>query len=314
MTEKQMEDLLWLYPQELLREPVRQFRRQMRSEVGRLDLVFEEPHGGLLIVEIKKGTVERTAIGQILDYFGAVKMFIKGDSEIERAVEMMLVANRIPDERRLVFESHRIECKEIPDFRFQELAREKGYPLAVDADDSAFAARVTEPQLTSRTSPANPRKADAESNLRSEGFGGACDVVHALVSILKEFDPGIEPLFVSSLDMKTRYAVLGRGGQAIWTGSPASGSQPIHFTLWKGRKTPGEGNVKISAKLQERDRWLEEFSRCGFAKELLRKRSIDDGRTRLNSVTLALVDSCREVFVRFFKAVLTQSIDEGTGP
>ncbi len=42
MTEREMEDLLWEYPEKLLNEPLTRFRRLQRSGVGRCDLIFED--------------------------------------------------------------------------------------------------------------------------------------------------------------------------------------------------------------------------------------------------------------------------------
>ena len=56
-------------------------------KVGRTDLVFEDRHGRLLIVEVKRGKLPRGAIDQILDYFGMMKRKYP-----HRGVEMMVVA------------------------------------------------------------------------------------------------------------------------------------------------------------------------------------------------------------------------------
>jgi hypothetical protein len=45
----------------------------MHTDVGRPDLIFETRTGQLLVVEIKKGTASREVIGQVYDYFGALK-------------------------------------------------------------------------------------------------------------------------------------------------------------------------------------------------------------------------------------------------
>src|SRR5438105_2240920 len=109
MTEREMEDLIWLYPEDLLREPLTQVLRQPSSAVGRADVVFRDKLGGLLVIEIKKGTLPRNALSQILDYFGLVKNAFPDDS-----VELMVVANEIPRERRLILENRHVECREIP--------------------------------------------------------------------------------------------------------------------------------------------------------------------------------------------------------
>src|ERR1700742_1785805 len=96
MTEDDMEELLWRYPEKLLNEPLEQFRRQPSSQVGRADLIFKDRLGRFLIVEIKKGVLPRGAINQLVDYYGMLKQEFEGEP-----VELMAVANLIPKERAL---------------------------------------------------------------------------------------------------------------------------------------------------------------------------------------------------------------------
>lgn len=122
MTEREMEDLLWHYPQDLLREPLRQHLRQPVFSTGRADLVFTDRLGDLLVVEIKRGVLPRSALAQVLDYFGPVKA-----SFPNTRVELMVVANVVPPERRLTLENRGIECREISEQQFRVVAGEKGY-------------------------------------------------------------------------------------------------------------------------------------------------------------------------------------------
>jgi len=39
MRESEMEDLLWSYPERFIAEPLKQFRRQPQTEIGRPDLI-----------------------------------------------------------------------------------------------------------------------------------------------------------------------------------------------------------------------------------------------------------------------------------
>jgi hypothetical protein len=128
MTEHEMEDLLWNHPERFLGERLRHFRRQDRTAVGRSDLIFEDRLGTLVIVEIKKD-VERASVGQICDYFAALKREFP-----LRSVELMLVANRILDERRVALERLGIECWHIPAQRFRVVAHEVGYPVTSEED------------------------------------------------------------------------------------------------------------------------------------------------------------------------------------
>src|SRR5438067_7634291 len=104
MKESEMEDLLWKYPEKFLNESLTQLRRQQSSHVGRTDLVFEDRLGRLLIIEIKKGKLPRGAVDQLHDYYGMLKKEFP-----DKSVELMVLANIIPDERRLACEKLDIE-------------------------------------------------------------------------------------------------------------------------------------------------------------------------------------------------------------
>ena len=127
MTEREMEDLLWKYPEKFLNETLAQFRRQQSSPVGRTDLVFEDRLGRILIIEMKKGKLQRGAIEQLHDYYGTLKKEFP-----DKSVELMVVANIIPDERRLACEKLDIECREISDKKFRDVAEEMGYVFESD--------------------------------------------------------------------------------------------------------------------------------------------------------------------------------------
>jgi Endonuclease NucS len=125
MVEREMQELLWRYPERFLNEPLQQFAWETSSSVGRADLVFEDRHGRLLIIEVKRGKLPRGAIDQLLDYFGMMKHKFP-----DKAVELMVVANTIPSERRLTCESRDIECREISERRFRDVAVEVSYVFA----------------------------------------------------------------------------------------------------------------------------------------------------------------------------------------
>src|ERR1700733_3576634 len=128
MTEHEMEDLLWEAPERFLGEALRPFRRQDTYDVGRSDLIFEDKRGTLLIVEIKKD-VERAAVGQLCDYFGALKHQFP-----LRPIELILVANEILDQRRMALERQGVECWQIPQTRFRAVARDVGYVIESEMD------------------------------------------------------------------------------------------------------------------------------------------------------------------------------------
>jgi hypothetical protein len=122
MTEREMEDLLWDYPEKFLNEALRKFERQLASAVGRADVIFEDRIGRLLVIELKRDTLDRGAIMQLVDYYGMLKSRFP-----ERSIELMVIAPRIPAERRVSCEHYDIEAREIPQKRFRDVADEVGY-------------------------------------------------------------------------------------------------------------------------------------------------------------------------------------------
>jgi len=122
LTEREMEDLLWFHPEKFFNESLTQFRRQPQSKVGRADIVFKDRLGRLLVIELKKGKLERGAIDQLLDYFGMLKLEFPDTS-----VELMIIANIIPEERQLACQKHDIDCKVISEKKYRDVAAEVGY-------------------------------------------------------------------------------------------------------------------------------------------------------------------------------------------
>lgn len=122
MTEREMEDLLWEHPDKFLNEPLKQFQRQPTSAVGRADLIFVDRIGRLLVIELKRDTLERGAIAQLVDYYGMLKSRYP-----DKAVELMVVANHIPPERRIACEQYNIDPLEISQKKFRDVAEEVGY-------------------------------------------------------------------------------------------------------------------------------------------------------------------------------------------
>jgi len=165
MVEREMQELLWRYPDRLLNEPLKQVAWEESSSVGRADLVFEDRQQRLLIVEVKRGKLPRGAIDQLLDYFGMIKQRFP-----DRPVEMMVVANLIPSERRIACESRDIECREISEKRFREIAAEVGYifrsdlaPTPVNFNQIATpkSSRIRETKAEGKLSPTDRTAGDA---------------------------------------------------------------------------------------------------------------------------------------------------------
>jgi hypothetical protein len=101
------------------------------SDIGRADLVFEDRHGLLLIIELKRGNLPRGAIDQLLDYFGMMKLRFP-----QKAVALMVEANVIPPERQLTCESYNIGCRPIAKKTFRDVAAEVCYTFASESSTS----------------------------------------------------------------------------------------------------------------------------------------------------------------------------------
>jgi len=132
MNEKEMEDLLWEHPEKFLAEPLKQLERQERGPVGRCDLSFTDARGDILVIEVKHGTLTRAvqdqAVRQLSDYFGMYKARFP-----DKAIELMVIANIILNERILSCARYDIEAKAIPEEKFREVANEVRYVFLSEA-------------------------------------------------------------------------------------------------------------------------------------------------------------------------------------
>lgn len=114
-TEKDMEDRIAEAPDECLGESgLRLVGRQVK--VGRyvFDLLFEDRHKSKLIVEIQKGTLDRNHTYKILDYYDAYR-----EKHSDEFIDLMVVENVIPHERKKRLQYYGISYKELPDALFQ---------------------------------------------------------------------------------------------------------------------------------------------------------------------------------------------------
>lgn len=171
MIEREMQELLWLYPERFLNEPLKQVAWEPPSAVGRADLVFEDRHGRLLVIEVKHGKLPRGAIDQLLDYFGMMKQRFPN-----KPVELMVVANAIPAERRLTCESRDIECREISERMFRDVAAEVGYRFSSETNATQPVSET--PTSTSRARNTGSQEPDGRTwsfNTTGQSSGDAQD-------------------------------------------------------------------------------------------------------------------------------------------
>ena len=114
LLEKDMEDLILNDPERYLGESgLKIISRQYAIGNYRFDLLFHDRHGGKLIVEIQRGTLDRNHTYKILDYYDEYKK--KNPHEF---IDLMIIANKITRERRHRLESYGISFLEIPESVF----------------------------------------------------------------------------------------------------------------------------------------------------------------------------------------------------
>lgn len=96
ISEKEMEDAIARNPAKYIgEEGLRLVARQYSIGSYRFDLLFEDRHGGKLIVELQRGILDRTHMFKILDYCDE---FL--DRNPAEFVEPMVIANTVPPERK----------------------------------------------------------------------------------------------------------------------------------------------------------------------------------------------------------------------
>jgi len=109
-----MEDQIVKEPERLLGEGgLSLVARQYSIGSYRFDLLFEDRHGGKLIVEIQKGTLDRSHTYKILDYYAEYK-----DRHPDEFIDVMIVANVVTAERKKRLQDFGISYREIPEGDF----------------------------------------------------------------------------------------------------------------------------------------------------------------------------------------------------
>lgn len=132
MLEKDIENLIAQYPDEFFPDDnLKLIRQQYPIEGKRIDILFEDKLKRKIIIEIKRGILNREASGQIAEYYGLLK-----SKNLDEYFEMVLCANVIPKERRLFLENIGIECKELGISFITELAKKYSYTFIDDREIS----------------------------------------------------------------------------------------------------------------------------------------------------------------------------------
>lgn len=118
ISEKQFEDIICKYP-ELIEDGLKPKGRQMRVHGKIVDILFEDGFGQELVVELKKGTLSRQGVGQVMDYVGRI---LREENPVARA---MLVGSRVPPSFQKSLDYYGIEWKEISLSQLKEVLAEK---------------------------------------------------------------------------------------------------------------------------------------------------------------------------------------------
>lgn len=126
LTEKQFEDILAKYP-ELIEDSLELKGRQVNVSGKVLDLMFKDRRGDTLIVELKKGTIKREHIAQLLDYEG---FFV---DEFNPTTRVMLIGNHVPKNLQNSLDHHGIEYQYFSPASLREYLVEKSDKEMLDA-------------------------------------------------------------------------------------------------------------------------------------------------------------------------------------
>ncbi len=116
--ESLLEDFLRDYPFEFLGERLELYQQQANIAGFRPDLIFKDPNGHYVIVEVQLKALDRNHLFRTLEYRDLVLQ--RGHSKYPRVI---LVFNSIPARYEQLTRIHNVECKIIPKIDFLKKAR-----------------------------------------------------------------------------------------------------------------------------------------------------------------------------------------------
>lgn len=158
MFERDLEIVLANYP-ELIEDGMEFVGRQVCIDGKFVDLLFRDKRGTLVILELKRGTIKREHIAQLLDYEG---YFLDKESP---DVRVMLVGTKVPTNFQKALDHHGIEWREITFEKLRRFLEEKGDIKLLNSLSS------TETDQTARVSSQNIKtksSSRSRSNIRIE--------------------------------------------------------------------------------------------------------------------------------------------------
>ena len=116
MLESEMEDLLWMHPDKFLKPLHSSGGNLGRQSDGRTSSL-KTRSDAFWWSRSSEACCRRGAIDQVHDYFGGVK-----NEFPDKHVEMMVIAQSIPQERRMALEWYNNDYCEISEKRFRDVA------------------------------------------------------------------------------------------------------------------------------------------------------------------------------------------------
>jgi hypothetical protein len=165
MTERELQEAVASDPS-LIEEGLQLVGMEKRIEGVRPDLLFRDRHGCPMIVELKRGTASREAVGQLMEYIGLV-------APAHPDVRGVLVAAQVPESLRRALEHHGLEWREL------KVASTLASAVRTPFDSPVVPApRVKVSPLGPRTTRSRPR-ADASGDVLIVAAGEAYGIYHA---------------------------------------------------------------------------------------------------------------------------------------
>ncbi len=144
-SEKDMEDRIADNPETYLGEKgLTLVGRQVRVGSYIFDLLFEDRHGTKLIVEVQKGTLDRNHTYKILDYYHEFKQ-----RNPAAFIDLMVIANTIPQERKRRLSDWGITFREIPESEF--LTRQVGESLIDQNTHKIHSHEMISPKVSAKS-------------------------------------------------------------------------------------------------------------------------------------------------------------------
>jgi len=140
LLEKNIEDILAKHHSYFIEPGLQLKDRQVSFRGGRADLLFIDRFGDELLIEIKRGTLKREAVAQLLDYLGN----LTGDDTRTR---LMFIAGSIAANWKMALDRQGIEYREYT---------EKDYLLFLEKYDPNLLRQIITPINTTSTPPIEP--------------------------------------------------------------------------------------------------------------------------------------------------------------